>query len=69
MIPGANAPINCHETGGHGAQTFQEALTNSCNPAFMEIGGRLGVEKFDYYFNAFGLTEKTGIDLPAEVNG
>ena len=69
MFPGMTTPINCHETGGHGAQTFQEALTNSCNPAFMEIGGRLGVEKFDYYFNAFGLTEKTGIDLPAEVSG
>lgn len=61
--------INCHETGGHGAQTFLQALTNSCNPAFMEIGGRLGVDKFCYYFDAFGLREKTGIDLPAEAEG
>ena len=42
-------------------------LRNSCNPAFMEIGLRLGVEKFSYYFKGFGLTEKTGIDLPGEV--
>lgn len=61
--------INCHETGGHGAQTFLQALTNSCNPAFMEIGGRLGADKFCYYFDAFGLREKTGIDLPAEAEG
>ncbi|MDE5584444.1 MAG: PASTA domain-containing protein [Ruminococcus sp.] len=67
-VPGAN-PINCHLTSGHGAQTFQQALTNSCNPAFMEIGSRLGIEKFCYYFDAFGLNERTGIDLPAEGVG
>lgn len=67
-IPGA-APIHCHDWGGHGAQTFQQALTNSCNPAFMEIGSRLGVEKFCYYYEAFGLKEQTGIDLPAEGVG
>lgn len=67
-IPGA-APIHCHDWGGHGAQSFQKALTNSCNPAFMEIGSRLGVEKFCYYYNAFGLKEQTGIDLPAEGVG
>lgn len=67
-IPGA-APIHCHDWGGHGAQSFQQALTNSCNPAFMEIGGRLGAEKFCYYYDAFGLRERTGIDLPAEGIG
>ncbi|MBR6069569.1 MAG: PASTA domain-containing protein [Ruminococcus sp.] len=68
-LPGALRPIACHETGGHGPQDFQTALTNSCNPAFMEIGRRLGVEKFCYYFDAFGLDSKTGIDLPYEVSG
>ncbi len=52
----------------HGSQTFVQALTNSCNPAFIEIGQRLGADKFYYYFEAFGLTEKTGIDLPAEAS-
>ena len=69
VLPGALAPIKCHLTGGHGAQSFQQALTNSCNPAFMEIGSRLGVEKFCYYFDAFGLRDRTGIDLPAESAG
>ncbi len=67
-IPGA-APIHCHDWNGHGTQTFQQALTNSCNPAFMEIGERLGIEKFCYYYEAFGLKERTGIDLPAEGIG
>ncbi len=61
--------IKCSNTSGHGAQTFTQALTNSCNPAFMEIGLRLGVDKFSYYFQSFGLGEKTGIDLPGEVSG
>jgi len=61
-------PIKCHKFGGHGGQTFQKALTNSCNPAFMQIGARLGIDKFFYYFKSFGLTEKTCIDLPAEVS-
>ena len=68
-LAGALAPIKCHLEGGHGPQDYQTALTNSCNPAFMEIGKRLGVDKFCYYFNAFGLDGKTGIDLPAEVSG
>ena len=67
--PGALQKIWCHETGGHGPQDFQTALTNSCNPAFMEIGRRLGVDKFCYYFDAFGLDSTTGIDLPAEAAG
>ncbi len=60
-------PIHCWKTSGHGLQTFTESITNSCNPAFMEIGRRLGAEKFFDYFKAFGLTERTGIDLPAEA--
>lgn len=62
-----DAKIGCSKRAGHGSQTFTEALTHSCNPAFMEIGLRLGGERFSYYFNGFGLTEKTGIDLPGEV--
>ena len=60
-------PIHCWNQAGHGLQTFTEAITNSCNPAFMEIGKRLGAEKFFNYFKSFGLTDRTGIDLPAEA--
>ncbi len=60
-------PIHCWKTSGHGLQTFVESITNSCNPAFMEIGRRLGAESFFNYFKSFGLTERTGIDLPAEA--
>lgn len=56
------------KTGGHGTQNFIEAMTNSCNPAFVAIGQKLGGTLFSKYFKAFGLTEKTGIDLPAEAN-
>lgn len=68
-IEGHPEPIKCHKHEGHGAQTYQEALTHSCNPAFMEIGKRLGIEKFSYYLDAFGIDQKTGIDLPAESSG
>ncbi|MDE5768701.1 MAG: PASTA domain-containing protein [Oscillospiraceae bacterium] len=67
-IPGVPKPIHCHKLAGRGAQTFSEALTNSCNPAFIEVGIRVGVHKFSQYFDAFGLTEKTGIDLPGETS-
>lgn len=63
----ADALIRCSNTAGHGAQTFTQALTNSCNPAFIEIGQRIGIDKFSYYFEGFGLAEKTGIDLPGEA--
>lgn len=63
----ADALIHCSNTAGHGAQTFTQALTNSCNPAFIEIGQRIGIDKFSYYFEGFGLAEKTGIDLPGEA--
>ena len=61
--------INCSKRDGHGHQTLAEAVQNSCNPAFMMIGQRLGAEKFYDYFEAFGLKEKTGIDLPGELTG
>ena len=60
--------IHCHLLSGHGMQTFSQALTNSCNPAFIEVGRKLGIHKFCHYFEAFGLGEKTGIDLPGEVS-
>lgn len=63
----ADALIRCSNTAGHGAQTFTQVLTNSCNPAFIEIGQRIGIDKFSYYFEGFGLAEKTGIDLPGEA--
>jgi stage V sporulation protein D (sporulation-specific penicillin-binding protein) len=63
-----DATIQCSNRSGHGAQDFTTALTNSCNPAFMEIGLRIGTERFYQYFEGFGLTEKTGIDLPGESN-
>lgn len=68
-LDGMEQPVNCHLTSGHDSQPYQVALTNSCNPAFMEIGARVGKEKFLYYFDAFGFNEPLGIDLPAEVKG
>lgn len=59
--------IRCHKVGGHGTETFAEGLQNSCNPVFMEIGQRLGAEKFYGYFKKFGLLELTNIDLPGEA--
>ncbi len=61
--------IHCHNRSGHGQESFIDALVNSCNPAFMEIGLGLGQERFFEYYQAYGLTEKTGIDLPAERVG
>lgn len=59
---------NCHETiGGHGTQSVMQAMANSCNPAFIQIGQLIGQKIFSKYFKAFGLSEKTGIDLPGEA--
>lgn len=58
----------CHNHSGHGTQTLTEGLMNSCNPFFITIGQRLGVEKFYKYFEAFGFTERTGIDLSGEAS-
>lgn len=69
QFPGLDKPIKCHKTAGHGLLDFNGALVNSCNPAFIAIGQALGQERFFKYYEAFGLTEKTGIDLPAENIG
>lgn len=58
--------IDCWSSYGHGEQTVEEALCNSCNPAFMQMGTMLGREKYYEYYVAFGMSEKTGIDLPGE---
>ncbi len=61
-----NEDIGCHNTSGHGTQTYSQALCNSCNPAFIQIGQSVGEEKFWEYYQGFGFSEKTGIDLPGE---
>lgn len=59
--------IRCHKTQGHGAETFLTATMNSCNPVFINVGLRLGVDRYYAYFEKFGLLNKTGIDLPGEA--
>ncbi|MBD5454717.1 MAG: peptidoglycan glycosyltransferase [Lachnospiraceae bacterium] len=59
--------IRCHKVAGHGAENFVQATMNSCNPAFVTIGLRLGVDDYYKYFKQFGLLDKTGIDLPGEA--
>ena len=59
--------ISCWKTIGHGSQTLGDAIKNSCNPAFITIGLRMGLKNFINYFEAFGFTQKTGIDLPGEA--
>ena len=59
--------IRCHKVSGHGSENFVQAAQNSCNPVFIEVGLRLGVERYYHYFQQFGLLEKTGIDLPGEA--
>lgn len=59
--------IRCHKAGGHGSETFVQGIQNSCNPVFIDIGLRLGAEKFYQYFRQFGLLEQTGVDLPGEA--
>ena len=61
--------IHCHVTTGHGNLSFPTGLQQSCNVWFMELGGRLGVQKYKNYVEMFGYTEKTGIDLPGEGSG
>ena len=69
MMTVADWDIHCWTRGAHGTQDFTTAMTNSCNPAFIQIGQRLGIEKFCQYFKAYGFTEPTGIDLPGEAAG
>ncbi|MCC8170059.1 MAG: PASTA domain-containing protein, partial [Oscillospiraceae bacterium] len=64
----ADRTINCANEDGHGPETFVEGVQNSCNPVFMELGLKLGEEKFMEYFTAFGLTEKTNVELVGEAS-
>ena len=59
--------IRCHKVGGHGSETFLQGAMNSCNPVFIDVGQRLGVDGYYKYFEQFGLPGKTGIDLPGEA--
>ena len=59
--------IRCHKIAGHGTQDFTHCMMNSCNPALITVGMRLGVDKYYQYFEQFGLKTKTGIDLPGEA--
>ena len=59
--------IRCHKAGGHGTETFLQGAMKSCNPVFIDVGQRLGVDRYYKYFTQFGLKGKTGIDLPGEA--
>lgn len=59
--------IRCHKVSGHGAENFVQGAMNSCNPVFIEVGLRLGIDRYYEYFKQFGLLSKTGIDLPGEA--
>ena len=59
--------IRCHKVGGHGQETFVQGIQNSCNPVFMDIGVRLGADRFYDYFEKFGLLKLTNVDLPGEA--
>lgn len=59
--------IRCHKAGGHGTETFLQGAMNSCNPVFIDVGQRLGADRYYTYFTRFGLKGKTGIDLPGEA--
>lgn len=59
--------IRCHKVGGHGAEDFVQGTMNSCNPVFITVGLRIGVERYYSYFKQFGLLDRTGIDLPGEA--
>ena len=60
--------IRCHKVAGHGAETFREGIMNSCNPVFMQVGERIGVDGFYDCLRKLGLFEQTGVDLPGEAN-
>ena len=59
--------IRCHKVGGHGAENFIQGIQNSCNPVFIEVGLRIGVDRFFDYFRQFGLMDLTGVDIPGEA--
>ena len=69
MVPGWSLPIHCDKRTGHGHQTLAEATANSCNPAFMTMAMELGTDTFYDYMEAFGLLDKTGVDLQGEQKG
>ncbi|MBQ9746712.1 MAG: PASTA domain-containing protein [Clostridia bacterium] len=60
--------IKCHKVSGHGSLSFSEALQQSCNPVMMKLSERIGISSYSGYFSAFGLSEKTGLDLPGEAS-
>lgn len=64
----ADRRIRCHKVSGHGQEDFARGVINSCNVVFMDLGAKIGSEKFSEYFKAFGLTERTGIELIGESN-
>ncbi len=68
VIQVADTAIHCWSSVDHGSQNLYDAMTHSCNPAFVQIGQRLGVENFSKFYKAYGFTEKTGIDLPGEAD-
>ncbi len=60
--------IRCHKVGGHGSETFLQGMMNSCNPVLIDVGQRLGVDRYYKYFEQFGLKGKTGVDIPGEAS-
>ena len=69
IVEGWSKPIYCHDHNGHGTLAYRYGLQQSCNPALMQVAARIGTSKFYDYFEAFGYTSTTGIDLPAETAG
>lgn len=67
-VEGWGQPMKCHYHPGHGVQTFTQGLENSCNPFFISVGQKLGVHNYFKYFDGFGFTQNTGIDLPGEAS-
>lgn len=68
VVKGA-VTYHCHKTTGHGVEDFRQALANSCNPVFIELAERIGIEKFYNYITVFGLRERTNVGLPGELSG
>ncbi len=66
-IPGLEKPIKCHKVTGHGTETFEDAISNSCNPVFVIMSQRMGKQLFYKYYKAFGYAEKTGVDILGET--
>lgn len=69
MVPGWSKPFHCSRRTGHGSQTLKEAVAHSCNPAFIDMGLRIGTDKYYEYLKTFGLMEPTGVDLIGETAG